>query len=96
MRLKEDCQKRIVEIVSEELGPNTVVSLFGSRLNDEVKGGDVDLLIESEKVVPVLTKARIMMRLEAELNLPVDIIVISPGLTLTAFQKMARSKSTRL
>lgn len=96
MRLSTENRSQIIDIVKMELGEQPVVSLFGSRLNDAAKGGDVDLLIETADTVPLLTKARIKMRLESMLNLPVDIVVIVAGQALTAFQKMARSKSMPL
>jgi len=38
----------ITQTVSRLAGTGTEVYLFGSRLNDHTKGGDIDLLIESD------------------------------------------------
>ena len=49
MRLSEE-QKAIVKQVGQEVfGNNVQLALFGSRLNDHVKGGDIDILVKSDK-----------------------------------------------
>lgn len=96
MRLTLEQQHGILGVVKAELGDHALVSLFGSRLDDDARGGDVDLVIESETEVPMLGKARIKMRLEASLNLPVDLIVITAGESLSAFKKLAIRQSVRL
>lgn len=49
MRLTE---KEIQVITNHVLNadPNAKIYLFGSRTNDEAKGGDIDLLVISEKI----------------------------------------------
>lgn len=48
MRLTTQEQKGIKHCVSEVFGKKTRVYLFGSRVDDHKKGGDIDLLIESD------------------------------------------------
>ncbi|WP_404361165.1 nucleotidyltransferase family protein [Methylotuvimicrobium sp. KM1] len=96
MRLTVEQRRGIVDIVLAELGERAIVSLFGSRLDENRKGGDVDLLIESETEVSVLSKARLKMRLEALLNLPVDLVVIKAGQQLSAFKRLALRQGERL
>ncbi|MEJ2632433.1 MAG: nucleotidyltransferase domain-containing protein [Acidihalobacter sp.] len=45
MRLSEREQQAIREIVRRE-DPSAEIYLFGSRLNDDRKGGDIDLYLE--------------------------------------------------
>ena len=57
MRLNASTQKTIKTEVLNLLGENCIVLLFGSRTDDNQRGGDIDLLIES----PVIIKNRIQL-----------------------------------
>jgi uncharacterized protein len=46
MRLSPDQVSIIRQTVAEVAGPDAIVRLFGSRLHDELVGGDIDLHIE--------------------------------------------------
>lgn len=46
MRLSPDQLERIRLAARSTLGPGATVRLFGSRLDDAVKGGDIDLHVE--------------------------------------------------
>jgi predicted nucleotidyltransferase len=46
MRLNEKIHEIIKSEVTNQLGPDAVVRLFGSRVDDTQRGGDIDLLIE--------------------------------------------------
>ncbi|MGZ8256387.1 MAG: nucleotidyltransferase domain-containing protein [Gallionella sp.] len=49
MRLS-DAQRTIIRSsVAQNFGVNAVVRLFGSRTDDSKRGGDIDLLIETEQ-----------------------------------------------
>ena len=48
MRLTTEQVALITQTVTHLTDTGTLVYLFGSRLNDHAKGGDIDLLIESE------------------------------------------------
>jgi len=96
MRLTREQILSILEIITRLTGEDATVSLFGSRLNNLVRGGDVDLLIETESPLTLLDRARIKMHLEKRLGLPVDIITQSRNDTPTPFQRIAKSQAVRL
>ena len=48
MRISNQQKEKILEIVRKSFGDSAVVYLFGSRTDDSKKGGDIDLLIESD------------------------------------------------
>lgn len=53
MRLsKRDCNV-IVHAAFETFSPGTSVSLFGSRTDDARRGGDIDLLVETQEEIAV-------------------------------------------
>ena len=96
MRLTPEQISSILTVVRQWSSENAVVYLFGSRLNDHAKGGDIDLLIEDDAPIPLLNRARIKMTLEKLLCLPVD--VVSKGRTVqgSPFQRIARASAVRL
>ncbi len=57
MRLNNEQIAVIVEAVADLGGSDAEVFLFGSRVDDEARGGDVDLLIETEARLSVLEQA---------------------------------------
>lgn len=52
MRLSTQQIAAIRQAAHENFEPGSTVTLFGSRLDDSARGGDIDLLIESPRVLP--------------------------------------------
>jgi predicted nucleotidyltransferase len=80
MRLSQQQQEQIRSIASESFGKQAPVWLFGSRLDPFAKGGDVDLLVESDKpTTPQNLRQELLckIKLAEALDLPVDLIVRS-------------------
>lgn len=48
MRITEEQRASIVRAVKRRFGPSARVLLFGSRVDDAKRGGDIDLLVETE------------------------------------------------
>lgn len=96
MRLSPEQQNRIGSLVMEHLGKQASVSLFGSRLDDQKRGGDIDLIVHSVQRVPLMKKAALKLALESALGLPVDMIFIHANRPPTTFQALAKSQSQPL
>ncbi|MFN3957868.1 MAG: nucleotidyltransferase domain-containing protein [Tepidimonas ignava] len=96
MRLTAAQQRIIQETVRATVGDDATVVVFGSRLDDARRGGDVDLLIETNQPVPVLDRARLGLRLQQRLGLPFDLVFHCRGTPWTPFQKMAWDTGTAL
>lgn len=81
MRVGAEARAIIKQTVAEIFGPDVIVRVFGSRLDDKARGGDIDLLVTStqpvvESVKKVIhLKARLQMRLGDQ---PIDVLLIDP------------------
>lgn len=95
MRLTPEQIAIIRDTTHRVAGANAFVSLYGSRLDDSRRGGDVDLLIESTPVVTLMQRASIKTTLEQKLNLPVDVLATSIN-TSSPFVNLARSQAQPL
>lgn len=96
MRLTERQLATIRQTVSGIVGPDAQVFLFGSRLDDGARGGDLDLLVESNELPTLMQRSRIKLALESSLAMPVNIVAIKRGTQPTAFQRIALATGTRL
>jgi len=61
------------------LGEGAQVTLFGSRVDDDKKGGDVDLYVETTQPVELMQKIRFKVSLQDQLDLPVDLLLEAPS-----------------
>jgi predicted nucleotidyltransferase len=83
MRLSTDQQRVIRQTTHELLGPAARVRLFGSRLDDSARGGDIDLLVEVQYPVdhPARTAAALAAALSRRLSgRSVDVVIAAPNL----------------
>ena len=96
MRLTKQQITIITQTVFRLAGVGASVYLFGSRLNDQAKGGDIDLIIESDAKLTLIHRAQIKMELESQLGIAVDIISKFRGAIATPFQNIAQSQSIKL
>lgn len=83
MRLAHEQIEAIRQSTAEVYGSDASVWLFGSRVDDNKRGGDIDLLIvpgryDEDNVL--LRKLRFLSRLERQLGeRKIDVIVEIPG-----------------
>jgi len=99
MRLTAEQVNAIRRIASEEAGADSVVRLFGSRLDDTARGGDIDLLLEIPYPVdnPALFSARIAARLMRALGgRHVDVLLAAPNLDTFPIHRVAIAEGVRL
>lgn len=79
MRIAPQQIQSILETSHRFLGENATVLLFGSRVDDAAKGGDVDLYIETPAQPGIWRQAQFLAELEKRLGLPVDLVLHAHG-----------------
>ncbi|MCX7085688.1 MAG: nucleotidyltransferase domain-containing protein [Methylococcales bacterium] len=83
MRLT-DGQIETIRTVSKQIaGADAKIRLFGSRLNDELQGGDLDLMLEVSEPVenPALLSAQMAAKISRIMyGRKVDVILYAPNL----------------
>lgn len=95
MRLTESQIAAIRETATKNFGEDASVWLFGSRVDDIKRGGDVDLYIETTNRHTLLSELRCKIALEECLDLAVDIIVKEPGKDKPIYN-LAKASGVRL
>jgi len=96
MRITPDQIAAIVQTARGIAGPGAKVWLYGSRLDDTRRGGDIDLLIESAPAAGFMERARIKNRLEQILQLPVDVLTTGFDAQDSPFVSIARAHAVNL
>lgn len=99
MRLTPEQRQIIREEVTRVFGPQATVHLFGSRVDDARRGGDVDLYIEAEGTRRELFDRELDLyaRLQRRLGeRRIDIVVHGRGEPLRTVDRHARETGVAL
>jgi predicted nucleotidyltransferase len=99
MRLTPEQVTSIKEATLDLAGVGARVWLFGSRTDDQSKGGDVDLLVEVDGEVsePAQLSAKIATRVSRSMHgRKVDVIIKSPNLKQLPIHQMAIAEGVLL
>lgn len=99
MRLTEQQIQAIKHTAHAVLGEGAHVTLFGSRVDDGAKGGDIDLLFASPVNIDnqALTIGRIYAQLVRQLgDQEIDILLKAPNLQPLPIHKIAEQKGIPL
>ena len=94
MRLSADQIRTIGQTVTEIAGGQASVRLFGSRVDNAARGGDIDLLVELPHPVqqPAVLAASVAARLERLLGgRRVDVLLSAPNLKMLPIHHIART-----
>jgi predicted nucleotidyltransferase len=92
MRLSETQRAVLRQRLLQELGPGAEVRVFGTRLDDAARGGDLDLLVRCPQ--PVERKAWLAARLTAVAQRvlggrKVDVLLVDPTTSLEPVHRQA-------
>ena len=98
MRLNTEQIKVLIRETHRNFGENAKIWLFGSRVNDTKKGGDIDLYIETDKESGVIAAKLAMLMSISEIfgEQKIDILIRSRHLKASAIQETAKSSGKEL
>jgi predicted nucleotidyltransferase len=94
MRISPLQSELICQQVHRHLGEDAAIWLFGSRVDDQQKGGDVDLYVETNPH-PLLSEIKCKVSLQDSLQMSVD-LVVRPPLDSSTIAQIAKSQGIRL
>jgi len=97
MRLDPSQVSAIKSTVQDMLGPESRVWLFGSRVDDRKKGGDIDLYIETEKPCTLKDKLRVTTRLQLAIGFrKIDVLLHVHGSPQKSIYDTAKNEGVLL
>lgn len=99
MRLTPAQIETIKSTAQDVLGEGVQVTLFGSRVDDAAKGGDVDLMVEvnQDLLEPALVSARIANRVSRAMHgRKVDVLLKAPNLQEQPIHRIATQQGIAL
>jgi len=92
MRLSLQTQQIIKDTVQEVFGVDAQVKLFGSRTNDNARGGDIDLLVDLPFCMTDIERKTMQLIARLQLRIgdqPIDVLVIDPSTQWQAIHEQA-------
>lgn len=99
VRLSSQTQTIIRDTAREIFGPQATTMVFGSRVDDTARGGDIDLIVQLEQ--PVQQRERKALQLVARLQMrlgmqPIDVLVVDPQTEILPVHEEAIRTGVRL
>jgi len=96
MRLSEESIRSVRSVIGKVCG-SADVWLFGSRVDDQKKGGDIDLYIETDHDIAMMDRLRLLTLLQRATGLrKIDLIIRMPNSADRAIFHTARETGVRL
>jgi len=93
MRLNSSEKNKIIEYAKFYFGTHIKLYLFGSRVDDNKKGGDIDLYLEAETVIDLQTQINFLTAIYKNITQrKVDLIIKMPNSKPLAIYKTARQE----
>ncbi|WP_029522449.1 nucleotidyltransferase domain-containing protein [Persephonella sp. KM09-Lau-8] len=93
VRLSQNEIKIIKNLAKEIFGENSKVYIFGSRADLSKKGGDIDILIETDKKTSLQEELKFLAQIEIKgIERKVDLIVKNPYKKEKSIFKEAKEK----
>ncbi|MFA5549770.1 MAG: hypothetical protein WDA10_14595 [Porticoccaceae bacterium] len=92
MRIDEEHKKDIVRLAHQVMGGDCRVRVFGSRLDDAARGGDLDLMVECPDAVenPALLAAQLSAKVSRLFHgRNVDVLISAPNLRRLPIHEVA-------
>lgn len=99
MRLSQQTQQVIRDTVQEIFGGEAKVKLFGSRVNDDARGGDIDLLVELPFIAAEIERKTMQLTARLQLRIgdqPIDVLVLDPSTPRQSIYEQASMTGIRL
>ncbi|MXS80110.1 Nucleotidyltransferase domain-containing protein [Nitrosomonas eutropha] len=99
MRLSPQTQQTIRNSVQDIFGTDAHVKVFGSRLDDNARGGDIDLLVELPSITQEVERKTLQLVARLQLLIgdqPIDILVLDPSTRRQAIHDQALRTGIRL
>ena len=99
MRITQIQREAIRKITAEVVGDDAIVTLFGSRVDDNKRGGDLDLLVELPHAIdnPAWLTARLSARISRLMaGRSVDVLLSAPNLMNLPIHEQAKLEGIRL
>lgn len=98
MRLSKEQIKVIIQCAHRSFGETAKIWLFGSRVDDNKKGGDIDLYIETDKETGIVAaKLEMLGFLQSVFGeQKIDILVKRGNQPSSAIQEIAKSSGVEL
>jgi len=97
MRITGYEKKMIKETARNVFGPGVKIFLFGSRTDTTLKGGDIDLLVETAAQATLQHKISFISKLKWDLgDQKIDVLVSSPGKKQKEIYAAAKQKGIEL
>lgn len=93
VRLSAQEIERIRATAERLFGEGARVWLFGSRVDEAAKGGDIDLLVETAQILPNRVASAVRFASELQLQLgerKIDVIVVDPQTPPQSIHRIAR------